>query len=72
MHFEHLNLELMFARLAAAFYRRVRHDEFAVLPELGFNVGWQYNPLWRFYVGYTFLYWSDVARPGDCRNALQW
>jgi hypothetical protein len=44
---------------------RVRHDEFAVVPDFSINVGWQYNPLLRFYVGYNFLYWSDVVRPGS-------
>jgi hypothetical protein len=41
------------------------HDEFAVVPELGINAGYQISPLLRVWVGYSFLYWSDVARPGD-------
>ena len=44
---------------------RKSRDEFAVVPELGVNVGYQPVPLLRFFVGYTFLYWSDVVRAGD-------
>jgi hypothetical protein len=40
-------------------------DEFSVIPEVGINVGYQITPHLRAYVGYTFLYWSDVVRPGD-------
>ena len=38
---------------------------FAVMPEVGVNVGCQFTPRIRAAVGYTFLYWSDVVRPGD-------
>jgi hypothetical protein len=41
------------------------HNRFAVVPEAGFNVGVYVTPYVRAYVGYTFLYWSDVVRPGD-------
>ena len=40
-------------------------DRFAVLPEIGINVGCQITPCMRAFVGYTFLYWSSVVRPGD-------
>jgi hypothetical protein len=40
-------------------------DHFAVVPETGFNVGYQVTPHLRTYVGYTFMYWSSVVRPGD-------
>jgi hypothetical protein len=40
-------------------------DVFAVVPEIGINVGCQINTHLRASVGYTFLYWSSVARPGD-------
>ncbi|MEO8498434.1 MAG: BBP7 family outer membrane beta-barrel protein [Planctomycetota bacterium] len=40
-------------------------DEFAVIPELGLNVGYDVTPNLRATVGYTFIYWSRVARPGD-------
>ncbi|HLJ97070.1 MAG TPA: BBP7 family outer membrane beta-barrel protein [Gemmataceae bacterium] len=44
------------------------HDEFAVIPEIGINIGYQVCHSLRVFVGYTFLYWSDVARPGDQVN----
>jgi hypothetical protein len=47
---------------------RSTNDEFAVVPEFNVNVGYKITPLWRIYVGYNFLYWSDVARPGDQIN----
>jgi hypothetical protein len=47
---------------------RQSHDEFGVVPEVNFNVGYQLRPCLRLYAGYTFLYLSDVARPGDQVN----
>lgn len=44
--------------------RSVR-NEFSVVPEVGLNFGWHLNECTRVAVGYTFLYWSNVARPGD-------
>jgi hypothetical protein len=40
-------------------------DEFSAIPELGLQVGYQFNPQVRAFVGYNFLYWTDVVRPGD-------
>jgi hypothetical protein len=40
-------------------------DEFSVVPEGGVNVGYQATNNLRVYVGYTFLYCSNVVRPGD-------
>ncbi len=40
-------------------------NEFSFIPEIGVNVGYQVTDHLRAYVGYTFLYWSDVVRPGD-------
>ncbi len=40
-------------------------DRFGVVPELGVNVGYQFGPQLRAFVGYNFLYWSNVLRPGD-------
>jgi hypothetical protein len=40
-------------------------DQFSVVPEIGFNVGYQATDRLRFFVGYTFLFWSGVERPGD-------
>ncbi len=41
------------------------HDEFSVVPEGSFNIGYQVTNNVRVYVGYTILYWSGVQRPGD-------
>jgi hypothetical protein len=38
---------------------------FAVIPELNVDVGYQFTPHIRGAVGYNFLYWSNVLRPGD-------
>jgi Putative beta barrel porin-7 (BBP7) len=40
-------------------------DELSVIPELGFTVGYMLTDRLRFTAGYTFLYWSNVVRPGD-------
>jgi hypothetical protein len=47
---------------------RRSHDEFAAVPELGINVGYQVCRGFQVFVGYTFLYISDVVRPGDQIN----
>jgi hypothetical protein len=44
---------------------RFHRDEFAVLPEASVNVGYQVTDHMRAFVGYTFLYLSNVVRPGD-------
>ncbi len=40
-------------------------DEFSVVPEFNINLGYQLTDHLRATVGYTFLYWSNVVRPGD-------
>jgi hypothetical protein len=40
-------------------------DEFAVAPEVGFNVGAQLTDCIRVYAGYTFLYLNRAVRAGD-------
>lgn len=44
---------------------RYTNNEFSVVPEVGVTFGWQLNECARVSVGYTFLYWSNVARPGE-------
>ena len=44
---------------------RVTHSAFAVVPEGIFKIGLKLSDAGRFYVGYNFLYLSDLARPGD-------
>lgn len=38
---------------------------FAVVPEVNFNIGYQLSDNWRASLGYTFIYVSKVARPGQ-------
>jgi Putative beta barrel porin-7 (BBP7) len=38
---------------------------FSVVPEVGLNIGYQVTEHWRAFIGYDFLYWSNVIRPGD-------
>jgi hypothetical protein len=39
-------------------------DRFGFVPEVGLNLGYQVTPWLRGFVGYNFLYWSSVVRPG--------
>lgn len=39
-------------------------DSFAVIPEVGATLGYAFTPCLRGTVGYTFMYWTDVVRPG--------
>ncbi|QDU62527.1 hypothetical protein Pan216_33940 [Planctomycetes bacterium Pan216] len=38
---------------------------FGVMPEVGLNVKYDFTDHLRGFFGYRFLYWSDVARPGQ-------
>jgi hypothetical protein len=40
-------------------------DRFAVVPEVGLQVGYQLTDRLRAFVGYNFIYMSNVVRPGD-------
>lgn len=42
-----------------------RRDRFALVPELRADLGFRLTDALRLYVGYTFLAWTHVARPGD-------
>src|SRR5262249_49760490 len=44
---------------------RSSRDEFAVLPEVGVNFGFEVTRHLRATVGYSFLYLSNAYRPGD-------
>jgi Putative beta barrel porin-7 (BBP7) len=44
---------------------RFRVDRFALVPELQANIGYQFGSCARAWIGYSFLYWSNVARPGN-------
>ena len=45
--------------------RNDSRDRFAVVPELTLNLGYQLTDHLRAYIGYNFLYWSNVGRVGD-------
>lgn len=38
---------------------------FSVVPEFTLNLGYWVTPTLKLYVGYNFLYWTNVIRPGD-------
>jgi len=38
---------------------------FSVVPEIGFNVGYRFTPTASLFLGYSFLYASNVVRPGN-------
>lgn len=40
-------------------------SEFSVIPEVNVNLGYQITPMVRAYIGYSFLYWNNVARAGE-------
>jgi hypothetical protein len=40
-------------------------DRFSVVPEVTVNLGYWVTPRLKAYVGYNFLFWSNVIRPGD-------
>ena len=41
-----------------------QRDVFAMIPELGVTIGYYLTPRLHATVGYTFLYMSNVVRPG--------
>jgi hypothetical protein len=46
------------------------HDEFSIVPELGVTAGWQVCPWLRLSAGYSFLFWTNVARPSSLVNPV--
>ena len=40
-------------------------QQFSVMPEIGLTLGYDLTPRLKASVGYTLLYWTNVARPGD-------
>jgi hypothetical protein len=44
---------------------RFRRNEFAVVPELGVTLGYQVSRHLNVTIGYSFLYFSNVLRPGE-------
>jgi hypothetical protein len=44
---------------------RFSQSKFSVVPEATLNVGLWVTPGLKAFVGYNFLYWTNVVRPGD-------
>lgn len=44
---------------------RYSRSQFDFIPEIGVNVGYQLTCKLRGFVGYTFMYWTDVVRAGE-------
>jgi hypothetical protein len=40
-------------------------DVFGFVPEVNLNVGYQLTDHCRLYLGYNFIYWTNVVRPGN-------
>ena len=40
-------------------------NEFGIVPELGATLGYQFTQHLRLTAGYSFIYFSNVVRPGD-------
>jgi hypothetical protein len=43
------------------------HDGFGIVPELEIRVGYRFGSHLSAFLGYNYLYWTDVARPGNQR-----
>jgi hypothetical protein len=41
------------------------HNTFEAIPELGLDLSYQVTPQFRVSLGYSILYWNQVARPGN-------
>ncbi len=39
--------------------------QFGVIPTVELKVGYQLNRAWRVFIGYDFMYWNQVVRPGN-------
>ena len=44
---------------------RFNSNKFSVVPEATINLGYRITPRIKTYVGYNFIYWTNVLRPGD-------
>jgi hypothetical protein len=49
---------------------RSTHGAFSVVPQVGGQVGYNLNANIRLSVGYDFLYWTNVVRPGSQINPV--
>jgi hypothetical protein len=44
---------------------QLTRDEFCAVPELNLGLSYRIRPCLSLSVGYNFMYWTDVLRPGD-------
>jgi hypothetical protein len=51
--------------VTAANAGRTVQNEFSLVPQGDAKIGWAFSRYMMAYVGYTFLYWRDVIRPGE-------
>jgi hypothetical protein len=42
-----------------------RRDNLSIVPEISTSLGWQITSSLKMKLGYTFSYWTNVARPGE-------
>ncbi|GIW82510.1 MAG: hypothetical protein KatS3mg105_4317 [Gemmatales bacterium] len=49
----------------ASNFGRVQREKITFIPEFAFNLEYPLFNSFRLYVGYHFLYWSSVVRPGE-------
>jgi hypothetical protein len=50
---------------------RFYHGGFSYVPEVGIDLGYWITPQVRLGIGYRFLYWSQVTRPGNDLDILK-
>lgn len=43
-------------------------EQFTAIPEIGVTLGWNVTPRLACTLGYNFIYWAHVVRPGDVMN----
>jgi Putative beta barrel porin-7 (BBP7) len=58
---------LLAGRTNAGVYTR---NKLTFIPEMGASVGYQFTDHLRGFVGYNFMYWSNVVRPADQINRV--
>lgn len=44
---------------------RTTATQFGVIPSVELKLSYAVTPAWRVFLGYDFMYWSDVVRPGS-------
>ena len=49
---------------------RTTHDQFSVIPEVELRAGFAFTDNIRAFVGYDFMYWTNVARPGEQNSSV--